>query len=144
MTLLQPTDTPSRTGINNAITSEIANHASTTNVASQHYDSGWQVLTLRAGYQGQGETPRYRRIGDVVHIMGRIQPNPAGNFPVTAAVPVADLPAGFRPSLGLRMFAAVGALGPGGRLYYDTAGVVQLHVTVANNGNFSLSGSFAI
>jgi len=39
MTLLQPLDVPSRTAINEAITSEIADH-----VATDHGDTGWLTL----------------------------------------------------------------------------------------------------
>lgn len=142
MTLLQGTDVPSRSGINNAIQSTMDEHASTTDAASLHYDSGWILLPLRTGFAGQGETPRYRRIGDIIFVMGRIAPSGGGNF-ATGQYAVADLPAGFRTTIGLVMFPLMGSTGPAGRLWYDTAGVVNCHVTTANNSHLSLAGTIA-
>lgn len=46
MVLLQPTDIPSMDGINDAITSEIAEHSNVpADPTSPHYDSGWLPLT---------------------------------------------------------------------------------------------------
>lgn len=142
MALLQATDVPSRMGINNAITSTMDAHDSSVDTASQHYDSGWIALPLRAGFALSGETPRYRRIGDIVFIMGRIAPSGGGNF-ATGQYAVADLPAGFRTTIGLVMFPLMGSTGPAGRLWYDTAGVVNCHVTTANNSHLSLAGTIA-
>lgn len=127
MTLLQPTDVPSRTGINNAITSEIANHASVSNSASQHYDSGWITLPLRSGFSGSpGEVPQYRRVGKLVTIRGRLSGTiPAGN---TA---VADVPAGFIPSM-LNMWArAENSSTNAGRLWVSPSGAVNVSPAAA-------------
>lgn len=142
MALLLGTDVPSRSGINNAIQSTMDEHASTTTSTSLHYDSGWIALPLRAGFVVSGETPRYRRIGDIVFIMGRIAPSGGGNF-ATGQYAVADLPAGFRPTIGLVMFPLMGSTGGAGRLWYDTSGVVNCHVATASNSHLSLAGTIA-
>lgn len=127
MTLLQPSDVPSRTGINNAITTEIAAHASTTDPAGPHYDSGWIDIPLRAAYVTSGETPRYRRIGRSVYLRGRLAPSGGGAFAANATVIVGDVPVGFRPN-PLHVFALAGSTGTlsGGRFWVDTSGQINV------------------
>lgn len=127
MALLQPGDVPSRSGINNAITSEIANHASLTDVNGLHYDSGWIDIPLRAGYTSSGEVPRYRRIGRQVFLRGRLAPT-AGTFAANVQVVVGDLPANFRPN-PLTVWALAGSSGTlsGGRWWVDTTGAINIH-----------------
>lgn len=135
MTLLQPSDVPSRTGINNAITSEIANHASTTDPSGLHYDSGWVDLPLRAGYVFAGEVPRYRRIGRQVFVRGRVARENGTVFAANSQQTVADLPPGFRPN-PLIIFALAGSDGTnsGGRFWIQVAGdlIVQPRATPTN------------
>lgn len=142
MTLLQPGDVPSRTGINNAITTEIANHASTTNPASLHYDSGWIDIALRSGFAASGEFPRYRRIGSVVYLRGRVAPSGGGNFVANAQVIIGDIPAGFRPN-PLVAFAVAGSNGTlsGGRFWIDTSGQVNMQPQNAT-ANMSVACSY--
>jgi hypothetical protein len=125
MTLIQPSDVPSRTGINNAITTEIAAHASTTDPAGPHYDSGWIDIPLRAGLQASGETPRYRRIGRAVYLRGRVSKIDATNFAANVQITIGDVAVGFRPN-PLVMFALAGSTGTssGGRLWVSTTGEV--------------------
>jgi hypothetical protein len=127
MTLLQPSDIPSRTGINNAITSEIGEHADTADTLGEHYDSGWTDIPLRAGYAAMGETPRYRRIGRAVYLRGRVGISGGGNFAANVQVVVGDIPANFRPN-PLVMFAVAGATGSasGGRFWVDTSGQLNM------------------
>lgn len=138
MTLLQPTDVPSRAGINNAITTEIEAHASTTDPAGQHYDSGWINITLRAGFTVSGETPRYRRIGSTVYLRGRI----AGTFAAGNTYIVGDVPAGFRPNpLILFPLAGSSAATSGGRLWVDTSGQINVNPAAAPT-NVSVAMSY--
>lgn len=100
MTLLQPTDTPSRTGINNAITSEIADHASLTDPLSLHYDTGWVLVPvadpLLVAYPGRA--PAVRRVGKIVQFTGSYNPAAPGTIPAGATTyAFGNLPAGFRP-----------------------------------------------
>lgn len=124
MALLQPSDVPSRAGINSAITSTVDEHASTTDVNGQHYDSGWIDVTFRTGFTFSGEAVRYRRIGRMVFIRGRVAPT-AGSFAAGSTNTVADIPAGFRPN-PLVMFAAAGsnAATSGGRFWITTTGEI--------------------
>lgn len=56
------------------------------------YDTGWVELTLQNGWVvSAGRTPRVRRIGNVVHMQGRVQGGTAGST-------IATLPTQFRPS----------------------------------------------
>jgi hypothetical protein len=96
MTLLQPSGVPSRTAINNAITSEIANHASTTDTNSQHYDSGWVELAPAAGFTAT--FMQLRRIGKEVRIRGEIKGPSLGNIPAGTNAIIANMPGGFTPS----------------------------------------------
>lgn len=139
MTLLQPSDVPSRSGINNAITSEIANHASLTDLASLHYDSGWITLTLNAGWSATGETPQYRRIGSAVYVRGRVTDADAS---ITAGTyQIATLPVGFRPTVANMVFAFAGGSGTtsAGRLFVTSGGVITI-----NPGNTTISASLAM
>jgi hypothetical protein len=146
MALLQPTDVPSMDGINDAITSEIANHASTTDPAGQHYDSGWQILPLRANMQGSSEIPMYRRIGGVAYLRGRLLNNAASWS--TSAVAVGDVPADLAPTAANVVFASVfGAPGIAGRLFVNSSGVVNVNLltgTLAGSNIVSVNCSYAI
>jgi len=141
MTLLVGTDVPSRAGINNAITTEIAAHASTSNPASLHYDSRWILLPLRAGFGVSGETPMYRRIGSVIYLRGRVVP------PVnwtTGNQAFGDLPAGFVPSTSNVLFASTaGSPGVAARFFITSAGVCNANVlTGTSAGAIHLSCAF--
>lgn len=127
MALLQPSDVPSRSGINNAITSEIGLHASTTDPNSLHYDSGWIDVTFRTGFTWSAEPVRYRRIGRMVFIRGRVAPT-AGSFGAGTTQVVADIPAGFRPN-PLVMFALAGsnAATSVGRFWVNTSGEININ-----------------
>jgi len=141
---LQPSDVPSRSGIQAAINEAVDDHASTIDPLSQHYDTGWQPIPPRAGYQTSGETPQYRRIGEIVLVRGRVQPNPAGNFTADATVIVADLPAGARPG-ALTMWPVAGstAATSGGRFWFATNGSINVNPDFAPS-NVSIAASFAI
>jgi hypothetical protein len=128
MTLLQPSDVPSRSGINNAITSEIAAHASLTNTAGLHYDSGWILIPLRANFQASGENPSYRRIGSVIYLRGRVQPINGVTWS-TANTAWGDLPAGFVPSTPNVLFASTsGSPGVAARFFITSAGVCNANL----------------
>lgn len=103
MTLLQPTDVPSRTGINNAISSEIDLAVRTTDPADQFYDSGWLTLPGTPD-AGVSITTKQYRVKN-----GMVQVRFAGTLTAGISVPVSgniadihigDLPAGARPGGG--------------------------------------------
>ena len=103
MTLLQPTDVPSMDGINNAITSEIAEHASTTEIGGPHYDSGWLPLD-GVGHENVNWTVRQYRVKN-----GMVQVRFSGTMNQAFAVSndgnitdrgVGVLPPGARPGGG--------------------------------------------
>lgn len=141
MTLLQPSDVPSRNGINNAITSEIGEHADPGDTLGDHYDSGWQTLTLRSGFQTSGETPQYRKLGHVVYIRGRVVPI-SGTFS-TGGSPVADIPAGFRPTVANEVFATAFGLTPiMGRFFIGSGGAITVDPASATADACPLSCSY--
>lgn len=143
MTLLQPTDVPSRTGINNAITTEIEDHASTTDVNGQHYDSGWISLPLGTNIVASGETPQYRRLGKIVQLRGRLDLS-TGSFPSPGPTVVATLPTGFRPS-SLSMWALAGTTpATSGRFWVATNGQVNVSPAAAVADAVSVACSFMI
>jgi hypothetical protein len=140
MTLLQPTDVPSRMGINNAITSEIANHASLTDPASLHYDSGWVNIPLRAGFSASAETPQVRRVGKTVHLRGRI----GGTVTAGGTVVVGDIPVGFRPSV-LSMFAVSGSdANAAGRFWVNTIGELNFSLTITKTNGVSCASAYLL
>lgn len=132
MALLQPSGVPSHGAINDAITSTVDAHASTTDPNSQHYDSGWIDIIIRAGFTGSGEVPRYRRVGRQVFLRGRFARNPAAAFVANTQYIVGDLPGGFRPN-PLHMFALAGSDGTqsGGRFWIDVNGQIFLQPKAA-------------
>lgn len=144
MALLQPTDVPSRTGINAAIQSTMDAHASTTDPASLHYDSGWINIPLRSGFTFSGETPAYRKIGSVIYMRGRVA-RTSGTW-TTGNTAIGDLPAGFRPSTSNVLFASViGSPGVPGRVFVTSAGVVNVNAlsgTPAGTEGISLAAAF--
>lgn len=144
MTLLQPTDVPSRTGINAAIQSTMDAHTSLTDTVGLHYDSGWITLVLRSGFQLSGETPMYRRIGSVIYMRGRVA-RTSGTWTTTTTA-VADLPAGFRPSTSNILYATIiGSPGVAGRMFISSAGVVNVHAltgTPAGTDGIPLTAAF--
>lgn len=146
MTLLLPSDVPSMDGINDAITTELAAHASTTNPASQHYDSGWVLLPLRAGMGASSETPMYRRIGSVAYLRGRLVNNAASWGSGTTAI--GDVPSDLAPTTSNVIFATVfGSPGIGGRLFVNSSGSVNVNLftgTLAGTNPVSLNCSYAI
>jgi hypothetical protein len=141
VTLLQPTDVPSMAGINNAITSKIADAVSTTDPSDQFYDSGWLTLQLRAGFQTSSETPQYRKIGHVVYLRGRIAPT-SGTFS-TGGSAVADLPAGFRPTVANEVWAtAFGINAIMGRFFIGSGGALTVDPGSATADAVPISTSF--
>lgn len=128
MALLQASDVPSRTGINNAITTTVDDHADTTDTIGEHYDSGWQTLVLRANFALSGETPMYRKIGHTIYLRGRVVPT-SGTW-TTGNTPFADIPAGFRPSTSNVLFASTVATPTMGlaRFFITSAGVLNASV----------------
>ena len=142
MTLLQPSDVPSREGINNAITSEIGKAISTTDPASQFYDTGWFDVPLRTGYVSVGEVVRYRRIGRQVFMRGRVARENGTVFAANSQQAVGDVPAGFRPN-PLIAFAIAGSDGTnsGGRFWIDVSGQINVQAR-ATPTNISLACTF--
>ncbi|MEU7163145.1 hypothetical protein AB0A70_00595 [Streptomyces morookaense] len=65
------------------------------------YDSGWQPLTLAAGYghPGHGMPAAWRRYGPIVMLRGRIGPTKSGTTIPNGAT-VLTLPVGIRPAGG--------------------------------------------
>lgn len=55
-------------------------------------DSGWQNLTLQNSWVSDGSTPRYRRVGKVVEVKGRVISGAASSV-------FATLPVGYRPAV---------------------------------------------
>lgn len=104
MTLLQPLDVPSRTGINNAITSEIEDHADVADTTGDHYDSGWLTLPGAPGAGVTITTKEYRIKSGMVQIRfagtlagGGLSVPISGNM---TDIHIGDLPAGARPGGG--------------------------------------------
>lgn len=62
--------------------------------------TAWTDLVLVAGFitnaTAFGNTPQYRRVGDVVELRGMIK-RTAGNFATNVRTLISTLPAGFRP-----------------------------------------------
>lgn len=148
MALLQPTDVPSRSGINNAITGVMDDHIDPADPVGLHYDSGWINIPLRSGYTFSGETPAYRRIGSVIYMRGRVIRTTAGNW-TTSSQAIGDLPAGFRPSTTNILFAEVigtAAAASMGRMFVTSAGVINVNtVTGTSDGvanAFPLTAAF--
>lgn len=140
MALLQPSDVPSRSGINNAITSTVDEHASLTDVNGLHYDSGWVNIPLRATFSASGETPQVRRVGKTVHLRGRI----GGTITAGGTVIVGDIPAGFRPSV-LSMFAVSGSdANAAGRFWVNTAGELNFSLTITKTNGISCASSYLL
>lgn len=132
---LQPSDVPSRSGIQAAIDEAVDDHASTTDAAGDHYDSGWINIPLRSGFTFSGETPAYRRIGDVIYMRGRVVRTTAGNW-TTSSTSIGDLPAGFRPSTSNILFAHVigsGASASNGRMFVTSAGVINVNTVTGTS-----------
>lgn len=142
MALLQPTDVPSRTGINAAISSTVDEHADPLDAAGEHYDSGWQTLVLRANFGISGETPMYRRIGNVIYLRGRVIPT-SGNW-TTGNTAFADIPAGFRPGTSNVLFASTsGSPGVPARFFITSAGVCNANLlTGTGTGAIHLSCAY--
>lgn len=144
MALLQPSDVPSRAGINAAITSTMDDHTDLNDPAGLHYDSGWILLPLRAGFQFSGENPMYRRIGSIIFMRGRVS-RISGTW-TTGNTPVADLPAGFRPSTSNILYlTSIGASTIPARMFITSAGVVNVNAlsgTPAGTEGIPLTASF--
>lgn len=136
---LQPTDVPSRAGIQAAIDEAVDNHASTTDALGEHYDSGWLTLTLRGGFTGSaGEIPQIRRVGKIVSIRGRL----TGTMNVGTST-VADVPGGFAPSV-LNMWArAENSATNNGRMWVGGAGTVNVS-PAANTTSTSVACTYMI
>lgn len=144
MALLQPTDVPSRSGINNAITGVMDDHIDPADPVGLHYDSGWILLPLRAGFTFSGENPMYRRLGNVIYMRGRVA-RTSGNW-TTGNTAIGDLPAGFRPSTSNILYATtIGSPGVAGRMFITSAGVVNVNAlsgTPAGTDGIPLTASF--
>lgn len=119
---LEPTDVPSRQGINDAIDEAVFDHADPADPDGPHYDSGWITLPLAIGAPTGGETPEYRRIGKIVHLRGRMAFPSIG----TGNTVVANLPAGFRPSKLTMWARAENSATNNGRLWVATNGAVTI------------------
>lgn len=137
---LQPPDVPSRSGIQAAINEAVDDHASTTDPASLHYDSGWVAIPLRSGFSASGETPSVRRVGKMVYLRGRI----GGTVTAGGTVVVGDIPAGFRPSV-LSMFAVSGSdANAAGRFWVNTAGELNFSLTITKSNGVSCASSYLL
>lgn len=136
MTLLQPNEVPSRAGINNVVTSEIAAHASTSNPASQHYDSGWVNVPIATGFQAYpGRTPKVRRIGKQVEFRGSYQATGGGAITGGSGTThnLGNMPAGFGPAdfLGFTVMAGSNATSGSTRGWIDAGGGIRVGPNVA-------------
>lgn len=144
MALLQGTDVPSRAGINAAITSTMDDHTDPNDPLGLHYDSGWILLPLRAGFTFSGENPMYRRLGNVIYMRGRVA-RTSGNW-TTGNTAIGDLPAGFRPSTSNILYATtIGSPGVAGRMFITSAGVVNVNAlsgTPLGTDGIPLTASF--
>jgi hypothetical protein len=106
MTLLQPTDVPSRDGINAAITSEIAEHTDPNDPAGPHYRGAWTTVTKVSPAASMANiTLQYRVTGFMVE--WRVAGNTAAA--VTAGISgdhtnqnitTGSIPATLRPAFG--------------------------------------------
>jgi hypothetical protein len=73
-------------------------------------DTGWTPLTLVAGWDvANGEPPAVRRIGSTVHFRGSVMRT---GTPAPNGGPVGVVPAGFRPALPHRWYAAIAGARP--------------------------------
>lgn len=137
MTLLQPTEVPSRAGINNAITSEIADAVSTTDPSDQFYDSGWLDIPDTGRNASLGVTTAQYRIKN-----GMVQFQGSGVLTASYSVgsegngsdwKVGDVPAGARP----------GGMGISTWFLGEGPSQIALHWVVYNGGAFNLGGADA-
>lgn len=146
MTLLQPTDVPSMDGINNAITSEIADAVSTTDPSDQFYDSGWLELpgTPDAGFQNVEKQYRIKDGTVQVRLRGALSAalavSASGNI---ADMPIGALPAGTRPGSGGFSATACFPIEIGGvtaHVFIYNGGTVNLATVESRGANYNLGG----
>ena len=100
------------------------------------YDTGWQNLTLLNGVtarSGNQYKPRYRRIGNVVYILGQVT-IPAHSSQMIIAI----LPEGFRPTFETRMLALTT------NNWIDPAGNMWVATDTAERTNQPLKTEFLI
>jgi hypothetical protein len=145
MTLLQPSDVPSMDGINDAITSEIADHASLTNPAGPHYDSGWvtypkvgaaaSMVNVVLEYRIRNGFIEWRTSGATV---GDISVPASGDLPnqnITTGVP-----ATMRPAVGSWAWTII--IGPTATLQLSSGGTVTLGCADGRGVAYVIPGGF--
>lgn len=124
MTLLQPTDIPSREGINDAITSEIAELFA---VGGSLHDTGWDPFTgFAAGFVSFDETSNkvmIRQKGNRVYLRGLVK-RTSGAVIGSGNVTVATIPAGLTPSMNAEVASPSSANGVFCRVVVQPSGTV--------------------
>lgn len=101
--------------------------------------TGWTDIPLRTGFTAvAGETPQYRKDGNVVWIRGRIN----GSF-TTGGNPVGDLPAGFRPTISNEIWGtSFGTDSVPGRFFIGSGGALTVDPEVATTGAVPISTAY--
>lgn len=137
MTLLQPSDVPSMGGINDAITSEIADHASLTNPAGPHYDSGWVTYPKVGAAASMANIVLEYRIRNRF-IEWRTSGATAADIPVPPSGDLANqnittgIPSTMRPGIGSWMWII--SIGPAAFLQLTSGGTLTLSAADGRGG----------
>lgn len=141
---LQPTDVPSRAGIQAAIDEAVDNHADEAVPGDPHYDSGWIAVPLTAGWGG---SLSIRRIGSICYLRGQIDNGPSSTtVPVSSGTTIATAPAGFRPSFQSHVFtpATQNPSSVPSRLFVNTSGTLSLYTYNAAIDYVSVMTSYLV
>lgn len=89
-------------------------------------DTGWKVASMNSKFTayGDGMTPKYRRIGNVVYVRGAVKPTSATAADATIYT-IFNLPLGYRPAqrFGTANDAAVNTVCQGSTQYVWTCRV---------------------
>lgn len=141
---LQPTDIPSRQGIQDAIDEAVEEHEDTSDSSGEHYDSEWQAVALTAGWGG---TMEVRKIGHEVYLRGQIDNGPSSTtVPITggSGTVIANLAAGFRPVGRSHVWLAVAQIPQTvtARMFANTSGTVSLYTYEAVTDYVSVMTNF--
>ena len=105
-------------------------------------DTGWITLPLESGIIDSAELPQYRRVGNQVHVRGRLVRSGGASW-VVGTTAVATLPAGFRPT-ALTMWALSGssATSSQGRFWVTTTGVINVSPVASTTDAVSVACTF--
>ena len=105
-------------------------------------DTGWKVASMNSSFTayGDGMTPKYRRIGNVVYVRGAVKPTSATAADSTIYI-IFNLPLGYRPAqrFGTDSDAAVNTVCQGSTQYIWTCRVFDNDYSIFDNGNVTFS-----